>query len=256
MKPRWRLIDSGPGDAFHNMALDEAMAAEVREKNSPPTLRFYGWTSPSLSIGCFQKTDSIDLDYASSAGITVVRRPTGGRGILHGDELTYSFSSPNDGEFSGGLFEAYQALSAVFSEAFLRLGLSIETHRRKHSPGRSPLCFQSASFGEITVGGKKIIGSAQRRWRNGFLQQGSIPMKIDWEKNKEIFGHDGSGSMAGLVDLVPSLTIDALKKEIKRSFEEAFGAEFIISVPTSREEGLAATLLREKYLREEWNLRL
>ncbi len=179
MKPCWRLIDSGPQDAFYNMALDEAIASAVRENVSPSTLRFYGWTLPSISIGCFQKTDNLDLGYAFLAGIPVVRRPTGGRGILHGDELTYSFSSPNEGAFAGGLFESYQALSAAFSLVFSRLGLLIETQKRKHAPGRSPLCFQSASFGEITVGGKKIIGSAQRRRRNGFLQQGSIPLNID-----------------------------------------------------------------------------
>jgi lipoate-protein ligase A len=96
----WRLIDSGPGDAFYNMALDEAIATGVRKGAAAPTLRLYGWDRPSLTLGCFQKTADINIEYCRSHDIPVVRRPTGGRAILHGDELTYSLSA----KLTGSLF--------------------------------------------------------------------------------------------------------------------------------------------------------
>lgn len=100
----WRLIDSGPCDASYNMALDEAIAVFVRRGRSCPALRLYGWETPSVSLGSFQKLDDIDEEYCSHENIPVVRRPTGGRAVLHGDELTYSFSSKNEGRFSRGFW--------------------------------------------------------------------------------------------------------------------------------------------------------
>ncbi len=185
----WRFIDSGLCDAAYNMALDEAIAISVRNGKSPPVLRIYGWACPSVSLGSFQNIASIDLKYCSENNIAVVRRPTGGRGILHRDELTYSFCAQNKGEFSGGLLETYWKLGSAFQSALKTAGLkvSIKTGRESSRNTRSALCFESTSFGELSFNGKKLIGSAQKRWNNGFLQQGSIPYSVDYEKLIAVF---------------------------------------------------------------------
>src|SRR3990172_5963881 len=163
----WRLVDSGPCDAFYNMALDEAIATEVRRGSSPPTLRLYGWDRPSLTLGCFQKASDINIEYCNSQDIPVVRRPTGGRAILHADELTYSFSAETDrGPFSHGLLDSYQRISMAFSIAFRKIGVTAVPKKEREKGrmlSRSPLCFQSSSFGEILVANKKLVGAAQGR---------------------------------------------------------------------------------------------
>jgi lipoate-protein ligase A len=240
------------------MALDEAISGEVLNSSAPPTLRFYEWEIPSVSLGCFQRTADVNLDYCGEAGIPVVRRPTGGRGILHDVEITYSFSSTDSREeFSGGLFESYGALSRAFYEAFLSLGLSAEINsERKSGLERSPLCFRSTSYGEITVGGKKVIGSAQKRWSGGFLQQGSIPLVINRLMTKKVFGVDDfSSDIAGLGEVIPSLNTDDIKQKIRDAFENIFQVRLVSASPSPQEAERAEDLLREKYLLPEWNRR-
>src|SRR5512135_1825792 len=127
MERPWRLIYSGPCGASYNMALDEAVATLLRKNGFPPTLRLYGWDRSSLSLGCFQKTSDVDIDYCKTNNIPIVRRPTGGRAILHGDELTYSFSARTDeGPFSKGLLDSYKKISAAFHLAFRKIGICTE----------------------------------------------------------------------------------------------------------------------------------
>ena len=240
----WRLIDSGPCDAPYNMALDEAIAAAVRNGHSPPTLRFYGWCQPSVSLGAFQKITDIDTGYCAANDVQVVRRPTGGRGILHGEELTYSFSAKNEGLFSQGLLDAYRKISAAFSLGLQRLGLSVKMENRRGRRSnleRSPLCFQSTSYGEITINGKKLIGSAQKRWGDGFLQQGSMPYTVDFTALAAVFKNNGQlatvkeEDFTGLKDLVHDFSPQAFKVYIKESFESLFGVSLLESLPTDQE---------------------
>lgn len=264
----WRLINSGQGSASYNMALDEAIAISVRKGSSAPTLRLYSWDRPSVTLGCFQKISDIDIEYCSNASIPVVRRPTGGRAILHNKELTYSFSVKTDNDlFSKGIFDSYKKISAAFYLALSKLGLSPEVSVKRKSADSSlrtqdcfsPLCFQSASYGEITINSKKVIGSAQKRWTDGLLQQGSIPYCIDEPEVLKIFRiHsvlDTKGAMAGLTETVPDLSDEKFRNIVKISFEEAFNIEFISSIPSQEEEVLAQELDSEKYRTEKWNFR-
>lgn len=245
------------------MALDEAVARCVLEGLSPPTLRLYGWDAPSVSIGCFQRSGELDLDFCKTEGIPVVRRPTGGRGILHGRhgmELTYSFCAPRgEGRFHGRLRDDYGRLAAAFSGALRALGLETETAGGKRpSLPQSPLCFASASYGETTVKGKKIIGSAQRRWPGGFLQQGSIPYVIDRKRLGAVFRGGGDNGdlaarMAGLRELSPQLKENDLKHSVREAFEETFGVRLVESPLLAREEALLTELLETKYLNPAWN---
>jgi len=264
----WRFIDTGPCKAAYNMALDEAIATAVRKDNAPPTLRFYGWNKPSVSIGCFQKINDIDSDYCIDKRITVVRRPTGGRAILHDKELTYSISvKTTSGTFSKGLLDSYKKMSKAFCLAFSKIGLTPEVKLLKETRhtslitrhSRSPLCFQSASYGEITINNMKIVGSAQKRWTDGLLQQGSIPYIIDRDEMVKIFrlnsSHESMEALIGLNELIPGLNPDDLKNIIKIAFEETFDIKLIPSslFQVQEETSLAEELEAHKYLSHQWN---
>ncbi|PKL52268.1 MAG: hypothetical protein CVV37_02130 [Nitrospira bacterium HGW-Nitrospira-1] len=264
MNEEWRLIDSGPCDAFYNMALDEAIAIEVRKGGAAATLRLYSWDSPSLTLGCFQKASDINIEYCQSQDIPVVRRPTGGRAVLHSDELTYSFSARTDRKpFSYGLLDSYKRISTAFLIAFKKINVMAEPKKEMEKGRtlmRSPLCFQSSSFGEILLDNKKLMGSAQKRWSNGLLQQGSIPYFYHKEKLQGIFGAEKTASlrdcMKALKDVLPLLDDDAFKKAVASSFEEAFGIRLLLSAPSQEEDLLAEELLHQKYLQSQWNFSL
>jgi lipoyl(octanoyl) transferase len=265
MTDTWRFIDSGPCSAAYNMALDEAIAVTVRNNQAPPTLRLYGWDLPSVTIGYFQKMGEVDTGYCHEKNIPIIRRPTGGRAILHGNEITYSFSAKTSaGVFSKSLLDSYKIIGAAFSNAFLKIGVSpelklLKDSRRESDAGmqKSPLCFQSVSYGEITINSKKIIGSAQKRWTDGLLQQGSIPLVIERDDLTKVFrmstARDMRDSFIGLHDMFPDLIPDDLKTSIRISFEETFDIQFINSSPSAEEISLARELEAGKYSSREWN---
>jgi lipoate-protein ligase A len=244
------------------MALDEAIAISVRREVSPPTLRLYTWDSPSISLGCFQKISDINIEYCKNADVPIVRRPTGGRAILHNDELTYSFSVRTDNEiFSKGLLDSYRKISLAFDLAFRKMGVRTESKKTREKGEvltRSPLCFQSSSFGEILIDDKKIVGSAQKRWSDGLLQQGSIPYSFEESLLQGIFRfHDIEGIRAKMIclkNVIPELRDEEFREAVQVSFENVFGIEFILDVPSEKEVALAMELESEKYLSSEWNL--
>lgn len=252
----WRLIEDGAMPSAYNMAMDEALALCAGDET--PTLRLYTWDLPSVSLGCFQAIKEIDMEYCASSGIPIVRRPTGGRGILHGAELTYGFSAPTDsGLFAGGLFDSYRLLGEAFLLAFRSLGIPCEgDERRRGGAPRTGVCFQSTSFGEIAVSGRKIIGSAQRRLKHSMLQQGSIPLDLDYEGMGRVFlkGSPDRASMAGLREIVPALTEGELRSAIVRAFEETFGKTLRVAAPGPRELELANHLLVSRYESPQWTM--
>lgn len=264
MGKTWRLIDSGPCSASYNMALDEAIADRLRKDNAPPTLRLYGWDMPSVSLGCFQRASSINIHYCRANNIPVVRRPTGGRALLHGDELTYSVSARTDAElFTKGLLDSYRQISAAFITALYTMGIHAEAKKKREKGrvlARSPLCFRSTSYGEILINKKKAIGSAQKRWKEALLQQGSIPYACNEKAMPAIFGEEETTSlhaiMTGIKEELPEFDEDRFKKIIVCSFEETFGIRLVRSLPSEEEHLLALDLEKQKYLRQEWNFRL
>lgn len=251
MLSRWRLIDSGNCDPSFNMALDEAIFHFIQDRKSSPTLRFYGWNKTSLTIGRFQRTNSINFPYCKKIGIPIIRRPTGGRGVLHQEELTYSFSAFNEGVFSHGLFQTYYQISKALITAFKSLGIDVEFCESKRSVERqqTPFCFNLVSYSEITYRGYKIVGSAQKRTKKAFLQQGSIPYTIDNEKLKNIF-NDHKVSMIEtptLMDLTFEFNLETLKTSICKAFERFFDITFIKATPSPEELTLAEKLATTKY---------
>jgi lipoate-protein ligase A len=180
-KPLFRLILSGPGAPARNMAVDRVLFQGVLD-GGMPFLRFYTWDPPGLSLGRFQRDMAgLDLDHCRGMGITVVRRLTGGRAVLHHRELTYSVGAPFHGPFaSAGAVKTCSLVAEALCGGFRRLGVSVDAAAgRAPGGGQSPNCFAAPSRFEITWRGRKLVGSAQRRERKGFLQHGSIILGLD-----------------------------------------------------------------------------
>ena len=242
------------------MAHDEAISEAVRQKASPPTLRIYRWDRPSVSIGYFQKVSEIDLDYCKERDYPVVRRLTGGRAILHDDELTYSFSSSRDDPlFKGTLHHDYTLISKALVEGLRYLGVEAAISFRKKRPAdsRSPACFQSVSFGEITVAGKKIIGSAQKRYKDGFLQHGSVMLRSNTEALRNVLRLNGEPPLPAPGSLqecgTGGITFDSLASAVKEAFEKELQARLIIDEPSKIELRTTKELEKNKYSNPEWN---
>ncbi len=171
---RWRLVLSPPLSGPENMALDEALLESIVDGESPPTLRLYSWEPPCLSLGFAQPHTDADPARLRSLGWDLDRRPTGGRAILHIDELTYAVAVPESHPLmAGGVLPSYQRLSRGLLAALAQLALAPEvqpTTPRSEPEQSNPICFQVPSAYEITVGGRKLIGSAQVRRRAAVLQ--------------------------------------------------------------------------------------
>ena len=272
----WRVIDSGAGDAAWNMALDEALLTLAGRGGIPPALRFFSWEKPSLSIGSFQKADELDMERVMREQVPFVRRPTGGRAVLHDAELTYSVACPIPSPFfPSDLMGSYKTTGACFLRGLGLIGVdaalvpvSKNPDRKKANPmrGGNPLCFSSPSWYEVLLGGKKLIGSAQRRLKDSFLQQGSLLIELDIpgllsfmtfpdDAAREMAHQALSGKMTALnAQLSSSINITDLQAALIKGFAGELGAEFVESAPTEEEVKLAERLLHEKYSRAEWNI--
>ncbi len=179
-KDTWRLLITSPARGSWNMAVDEAILEETGRGSSLPTLRLFAWEPPCLSLGYAQPIEDVDLDRLHERGWDLVRRPTGGRAVLHTDELTYSVIAPlNEPRVAGTLLESYQRLAKALVEALHLLVLPVQVQEQAVVPAAqttNPVCFEVPSAFEITVDGKKLIGSAQARRKEGVLQHGSLPL--------------------------------------------------------------------------------
>lgn len=188
LAPHWRFLDSGAADGAVNMATDAALMAHAR-RTGLATFRVYSWDRPTLSLGRHERArDRFDAARIAAQGVGVVRRPTGGRALLHHREVTYSVTAPVGAPgfapgFAPSLRESYAAINSVLLDALARLGVSatIAGSARRLRPLRpeGAACFAEPSAGELTVGGAKLVGSAQLREEGALLQHGSILLADD-----------------------------------------------------------------------------
>ncbi len=254
-KPVWRIIDDSPHDAFANMAIDEAISQAVRSGDSPPTVRLYQWSRPSVSIGYFQKISDINTACCRGLDYPVVRRITGGMAILHEHGLTYSISARTGLEaFRGGLLKNYIAVSNALLHALKLLNIDARINLKKIKPLRDPSCFRSSSYGEITIESKKIIGSAQKRYIDGFLQQGSIMLGLDMDNSAKIM-RDYVKDNDSKEPPAPSVSGADLRKAVRKGFEKAFNIYFEDRGLTDPETDLSKKLEADKYSSTEWTFR-
>ena len=193
----WRVIDTGAGDGAYNMAVDQVLARGV---SAGPVLRFYDWDPPAVSCGYGQQCErEVDLAACRALGVDVVRRPTGGRAVLHWQELTYSVvCNPRDLNVGGeeGIEGAHRAIAEALAAGLRIFGAPVEVERTRRPVERSrgiaatSPCFSSTARWELKCRGRKLVGSAQRRFRDGLLQHGSILLGPAHERLPELMQID------------------------------------------------------------------
>ncbi|MCD6356941.1 MAG: lipoate--protein ligase family protein, partial [Anaerolineaceae bacterium] len=250
------------------MAVDEAILEAATCHAVKPTLRLYSWRPYCLSIGHAQAIAEVNLSHLADLGWDLVRRPTGGRAILHADEITYSICAPlDDPNVKGGVLESYRHFSNCLLEALSIIGIRADSKPKDETAkflSKDPVCFQYPSDYEITVFGKKIIGSAQARKKDGLLQHGAIPMFGDITRiiSTLNFKSDTQRKIARLNLSNHATTIKSiigyeiswneLSNAIISAFEEVLGIQFVLSTLTKGELKRAKELQKEKYLSDKW----
>jgi len=253
------------------MALDEAILEFAARGDVPPTLRLYAWDPPCLSLGYAQPASDVSLEVLQAKGWDLVRRPTGGRAILHTDELTYSVTGPqNEPRLAGGVLESYRVLAGALLDALHRLHIPAEANEKSSvpaGPNQNPVCFEVPSNYEITVGGKKLVGSAQSRRKDGVLQHGSLPLYGDLQRIIQalVFPDEAARQRAGVRLLEHATTSEwvlghALAWEtaaqaFQDGFREALNLDLQPGEVSASELARAQELLAEKYANREWTFK-
>jgi lipoate-protein ligase A len=259
----WRLLLDGAAPGAWNMAVDEVLLDGV-QSGRPPTLRFYGWSPACLSLGYFQPFDVVDLDGCRRQGVDIVRRPTGGRAILHDRELTYSLSLPAGVlGHDAGILPSYSRISRALQAGLAQLGAT--TTMAPESAASSvaehgPICFDRPSAHEILLQGRKLVGSAQVRRGDALLQHGSILIEPGIERLIACLrGHESSravlaSSVIGLGQIGLS-DGERLAEAIGAAFEREFGIELEAGPLLEKEIRAARKLATVKYQSAAWTER-
>lgn len=236
MKDTWRLIDFESFDAETNMAVDEAILEAHLEGAIPPTLRFYGWAPPAVSIGYGQKLPDAVRRKITARGYDVVRRPTGGRAVLHLDELTYSFvcSEMSSGKMLGtSIIESYKKICEALILGFKNLGVDLEIGQGQPASRQMHDCFTATTTADLHYKGKKIVGSAQLRRHDALLQHGSILLCQEQNLMGELLlgkGKTDGGDCrrhANLFEITgKAVSSSELVPAFKKGFEDVFKVSF------------------------------
>ena len=267
----WRLIiEDAPRSGSANMAVDHAIAEACAAGESLPTLRFYRWQPPAISLGRHQPLAEIDLEAAAAHGYDIVRRTTGGRAILHVDELTYSVAAPKgEPRVEGGVMDAYLRLSNALVTGLHLLGVPADKAGgdTKVSKDVSAACFEVPSAYEITVGGRKLMGSAQSRRAGYVLQHGSLPLFGDITRlipvlslpapQRDLLTMQLAQRACTLNEVMGGSGADVIGFEqtadaLKQGFEQVLNLQFKPGQLTPQEARRTAELLREQYANSEW----
>lgn len=271
---KWRFLNTGFRNAFFNMALDELIHNSVADGSSPPTIRVFGWTPPAISLGYAQSVEKeVDLEKCRKMGIDLVRRPTGGRAVLHWEELTYSFIC-REGDIEGGgtISETYRIVGAALVGALRELCLPAEMQRSPvplvlpRGKGPTAPCFSSAARSEVVVLEKKIAGSAQKRFRGAILQHGSVLLGpahrrlIDLlnslsDEVRERFRLSLEENTTSVSEILGrSISFEIVAESIRKSFEDVLKAKVDNGEVSSEEWEEACRLAETKYKNPKWNM--
>lgn len=270
----WRLLTTPPASGAWNMAVDEAILEHIHRGETKPTLRLYAWEPACLSLGHAQPFADVDMARLKANGWELVRRVTGGRAILHTDELTYSVvGSAEEPALAGSILESYNRLAQALLFAIRDLGLTVEM--KEHAPAEgpaaqnlNPVCFEVPSTYEITVDGKKLIGSAQARKKEGVLQHGSLPLTGDLTRICQalVFRDEAARENAARRLLARAATVksalglemdwETAARAFVRGFEAQLGIRFQRGEMSQSESARTEELVREKYANPAWTERI
>ena len=261
MTPTWRLLVTEPCDGATNMAVDEALWRGRRAGASPPTVRFFAWAPPTVSLGYGQPLDRhVNVEACRRLGVGLVRRPTGGSAIYHDGperELTYSVVATTD-DLGGArdLLETYRWIGRALVTGLRALGAPVEMVAVAGGGIAPPaFCFARTGSYEIEVDGRKIVGSAQRRRGRCFLQHGSVLLGVDAPRLRELFPTTRD-PLATLTTLEATLghrpKFDDVAAALAQAFEGEHGLRLTPDGLTADETAHAARLVEEKYATAEW----
>jgi lipoate-protein ligase A len=272
-RQKWRLIRSGPLTGARNMALDEALLESVAAGRSLPTLRLYGWSPPTVTLGYFQRVESsVNLESCRNLGFDVVRRVTGGRAVLHDREVTYAVISPERcALFPGGVLENYRVIARVLQQTLDSFGLTtfLAPGRSRGSNGsgaQHSACFTAPATHELLHAGCKVTGSAQKRHGSAFLQHGSIPVELDPERlfrvldtEQRIAPAAGGQLLAQSVGwlnrwLPLPVTVAEVEERLLVSIVRNWDVCLVEDEPSAAEQDRTAQLAKEKYENAFWTL--
>ncbi|HVN16811.1 MAG TPA: lipoate--protein ligase family protein [Anaerolineales bacterium] len=270
--PLWRLIRTPAAHGAWNMAVDEAILEHIHRGESRPTLRLYAWQPACLSLGHAQPISDMDLERLHARGWEVVRRVTGGRAILHTDELTYSVTAPADEpRVAGSVLESYNRLAQALLAAVRELGLPVEMKESalpSAGGNLNPVCFEVPSTYEITVHGKKLIGSAQARKKEGVLQHGSLPLVGDLTRICQalVFTDETARAQAAARLLARATTVESVlgravgwetaAQAFVHGFESELNLKFEEGELSTSEATRAEELVHTKYAHPSWTERV
>jgi lipoate-protein ligase A len=266
----WRLLVDGERDGATNMAIDEAILDAVVAGASPPTLRFFAWNPPCLSLGRSQPIEEVDLIACSRDGVDVVRRPTGGRAILHTDELTYSLAlRQTDPRAAGDILDSYRRLSEGLLAGLRELGVEPvqAMGQRKPQAELTAVCFETPSDYEITIGDRKLVGSAQWRARGGVLQHGTLPLQGDISRIVSYLALSDTGRQAQRETVLTRATTleEALGEAVPfalaaramaAGFAQALNLELVPRELSQKERSMVVELCRSRYADPAWTGRI
>ena len=267
----WRLLITPPARGAWNMALDQSILEHIGRGESKPTLRLYAWTPACLSLGHAQPYADVDVQQLKQHGWEVVRRATGGRAILHTDEITYSVIAPtNEPRVEGSILESYNRLAQALLLAVKSLEIPVEVKEGKADNGAipNPVCFEVPSTYEITVNGKKLIGSAQARKKEGVLQHGSLPLTGDLTRICQalVFENESVREEASKRLLERATTVESALGQViswetaaqafVKAFEAQLGLSFERGELSESESKRTDELIEEKYDHPSWTERV
>ncbi len=260
----FRLIYDRDHDGATNMARDEAISRAVSAGVQPPTLRFYAWTPPAISLGQSQRMSSVDVAACEAAGVVIVRRAPGGLAILHTDEFTYSISLPIHHPLAeGDVMTSYRRIAAAIVQALKNMGVVDANAERvaKEDKAKGPVCFEAPSDYEVVGGGKKLVGSAQWRRVDGVLQHGSLPLHGDIAR---VCGYLVGAPQTEGVRLHAHTLRDALGRDAswdetalawQHAFADVLDIRFALGEISADEIRCADELMATKYANDAWTKR-
>jgi lipoate-protein ligase A len=264
----WRLLTDLPLSGPRNMARDEALLRAVGIGDAPVTLRLYAWNPPTLSLGFGQPLNDADLRHLDARGWGLVRRMTGGRAILHTDELTYSLTVPAGHSLAAGsVIESYRRISGALAAAVRSLGVAPQAERATERGGGSAVCFETPSHYELTINGRKLVGSAQARKFGGLLQHGALPLTGDLGRIVDglAFPDEAARATARAAVRARATTLSeaagrivtwaAAAAALVGAIERVFDVVLVPSVWTAEEASVADTLERDIYATPAWTAR-
>lgn len=257
----WRLLVTEPADGATNMAIDEALWRSRQAGEAPPTLRFFAWAPPTVSLGYGQPLDRhVDLAACRTLGVGLVRRPTGGSAIYHDGperELTYSVvATAADLGIGADLLETYRWIGAALLRGLQSLGAPAELVPERPPDGPVPaFCFARTGVFEIEVDRRKLVGSAQRRQGESFLQHGAVLLGVDEPRLRTLFPTTRD-PLATLTTLEATLgrrpAFDEVAEALTRAFEAEHGLDLRPGGLTDDEAARVETLVTDRYASAAW----